>query len=240
MPRPLVDLLWRDSADAPARGARGPRAKHTTGEVVTTAIAIADAGGLPAVTIRAIAQALEITPMSVYTHANSRDDLLVLMADQAHLQQTLTPFGRTGWRSRVSRVAEDNLALFRAHAWLLEIDDPRTALGPGTIAKYDHELQAFDGTELSDLDRDAALTYLLDFVRASAGRIVNPPAAADFADVWEQSAGRLAIYLGEDFPLAQKVGHAAGEEMGAPHDSARAWDFGLARVVAGLAELIGH
>lgn len=238
MPRPLVDLLWRARPDAPTGGARGPKAKHSTGDVVTTAIAIADADGLAAVTVRALAQALGLTTMSVYTHVNSRDDLLVLMADHVHARLPLRSFGRTGWRLRVRRVAEDNLALFRTHAWMLDIDDQRTALGPGTIAKYDHELRAFDGTDIGDLDRDAALTFLLDFVRASAGRIVKTSAPAAFGDAWEQSAERLATYLGEDFPLAQSVGRAAGEAMNAPYDADRAWEFGLARVIAGLAELL--
>ena len=40
---------------------------------------IADGDGLAAVTVRALAQALGVTTMSVYTHVNSRDDLLVLI-----------------------------------------------------------------------------------------------------------------------------------------------------------------
>ncbi len=238
MPRPLVDLLWRDSPEAPNGGTRGPKAKLATGHVVTAAIAIADAEGLAAVTVRALAQALGITAMSVYTHVNSRDDLLVLIADHACTHIPLRPFGRSGWRSRVRRVAEDNLALLRAHPWLLDIDDHRTALGPATIAKYDHELHAFDGTDISDLDRDAALTFLLDFVRASAGRIVMTPVPTGFGTAWEQSAERLATYLGEDFPLARSVGRAAGEAMNAPYDADRAWEFGLTRVIGGLTELV--
>lgn len=238
MPVALVDLLWRDSPGAPTGGRRGPKAKHSTGDVVTEAVSVADAGGLAAVTIRGLAQALGMSTMSIYTHVNSRDDLLALMADHAHARMPLAPFGRTEWRSRARRMAEDNLALLRAHPWLLDIDDPRVALGPGTIAKYEHELHVFDGTALGDIDRDAALTFVLDFVRSSAGRIVRTPAHPDFGDLWEQSADRMASYLGEDFPLAQRVGRAAGESMSAPYDAERAWQFGLARVIDGLTELV--
>ena len=238
MPRPLVDLLWRDSPAAPSRGRRGPRARHSTGDVVEQAVAIADADGLAAVTVRALAQALGMTTMSVYTHVNSRDDLLVLMADLVHVQARREPFGRTRWRTRVRRVAVDNHALFHDHPWLLEVDDPRTALGPGTIAKYDHELHAFDGTALGDVERDAALAFVLDHARSAATRALRATPTAEFADVWAASAGSLAGYLGGDFPLAQRVGGAAGEELGAPYDAARAWEFGLDRVLAGLGELV--
>src|SRR3546814_6350577 len=84
VPRPLIDLLWRDHPDAPVRGSRGPQARVSTGTVVDAATRLADADGLAAVTIRRLASELEVSTMSVYTHVNSRDDLLVLMADAAH------------------------------------------------------------------------------------------------------------------------------------------------------------
>lgn len=236
MPQPLVDLLWSAHPEAPAGGRRGPRARRSTAEVVDRAVTLADVGGLDAVTVRALAQSLDMSTMSVYTHVNSRDDLLVLMADAAHGAMTRPTFGQAGWRTRVRRVADANLALLTAHSWLLRIHDDRTALGPGTIAKYDHELQAFDGTGLDDLDRDAALTLVLDFVAAAAARRTAPP--VDFGPLWAESAERLAHYLGDDHPLAQRVGRAAGESMGAPYGVERAWVFGLDRLMAGLADLV--
>ncbi len=238
MARLLVDLLWRDHPAAPHGGTRGPRARHSTGDVVARAVALADTGGVDAVTIRALAEGLGMSTMSVYTHVNSRDDLLVLMADHVYARMARPSFGRSSWRTRVRRLAEANLELIGAHPWLLDITDPRTALGPGTIAKYDHELHAFDRAGLGDVDRDAALTFVLDFVRAAASALLRPPAPGDMGELWEQSAGRLAGYLGDDFPLAQAVGRAAGESMGGPYDARRAWEFGLARVIAGLADVV--
>ncbi len=199
---------------------------------------MADSSGLEAVTIRALGQALGMSTMSVYTHVNSRDDLMVLMADDAHARMALPTFGRAGWRTRIQRVAEANLELLRTHSWLLQITDARVALGPGTIAKYDHELHAFDDTHLSNVDRDTALTFVLDFVRASAATLLPTPIPEQFGEVWAQTVGRLSQYLGDDFPLAQQVGRDAGESMGAPYSAQRAWEFGIKRVVAGLAGII--
>lgn len=237
MAKPLIDLLWRDHPDAPGRGARGPKSRLSTGDVVARAMALGDSGGLDAVTIRATAESLSMSPMSVYTHVNSRDDLLVLMVDAAHASAALPPFGRTSWRARVRRVADANLALLRAHPWLLDVNDDRVALGPGTIAKYDHELHTFDGTGLGDLDRDAALAFVLDFVRSSASAR-RQSGDADFNQMWQESAGSLGTYLGDAYPLAQRVGGAAGAHMAAPYSADHAWEFGLRRVAAGLADLI--
>lgn len=236
----LVDLLWRKDASARSDGRRGPRARVSVDDVVAGAIELADSGGADAMTIRALAQALDLTAMSVYTHVNSRADLLVLMVDEVHARMTASPRGGTDWRARVRRMAEDNLALFRAHPWMLEIDDARVAVGPGTIAKYDRELRALDDTGLSAVERDAALSFVLDFVRAAAARMRESAEREQFAPFWAEAGPRLTNYLGEDFPLAQSVGRAAGEMMDGPYDAGIAWEFGLARVIDGLAGIVAE
>ena len=205
--------------------------------MVEAAIGLADADGLAGVTVRRLAGELGVSTMSVYTHVNNRDDLLVLMADAAHQRTDRAPYGRAGWRSRVRRVAEDNLALLQQHPWLVDVADDRTALGPGTIAKYDHELAALAPLGLDDATWDAALTFVLDFVRASARALRPQPRAGEMAEHWPEWSPRFAAYLGEDHPLAQRVGGAAGEAMGGPGSPSLAWDFGLARVLDGLEAL---
>ena len=84
---------------------------------------------------------------------------------------------------------------------------------------------------------DAALTFVLGFVRASARALRPDPRAGELAEHWPEWSARLASYLGDDHPLAQAVGAAAGEAMGAASDPALAWEFGLGRVLDGLAAL---
>ncbi|NLE80637.1 MAG: TetR family transcriptional regulator [Rhodococcus sp.] len=238
MARELIDLLWRDHPDAPKARARGPRAKVTTMQAVEAAITLADTDGLDALTVRRLAADLGISGMALYTHVGSRDDLLVLMADSVRGGQERRPYDSEDWRMRVRQVAETDLTLYGAHAWLLDVTDQRTAMGPGTIAKYDHDLHAFDHTALTDVDRDAALTFVADFTRASAQARRPDPHAADMTEVWSAWQPRLAAYLGEDFPLAQRVGSAAGEAMNTSYSPEAAWEFGLARVLDALEALI--
>lgn len=237
MTKVLLDLLWRDHHNAPRRGARGPKPRASTGDVVQAAVGLADTNGLDGVAVRALGAVLGVSTMSVYTHVNSRDDLLVLMADAVHARLALQPFGRAGWRTRVRRVAEANLSLFRTHPWLLDLSDHRVAFGPGTIAKYDHELHALDPLRLDDVSRDSALTFVLDFARASARAQRPDPHHAEVALVWEEWRERLASYLSDDYPLAQRVGTAAGDAMNAAYSPGHAWDFGVRRVLEALASL---
>lgn len=237
MARDLIDLLWRDRPDAPRGGSRGPRARVTTTEAVDAAVALADAEGLDAVTVRRLAADLGISAMALYTHVGSRDDLLVLMADAAHAAMPRPPHAEADWRVSVRAVADSNLALLTDHAWLLDVTDQRTALGPGTIAKYDHELAALDDLALRDVDRDAALTFVLDFVRGAARARRPDPHGAAMAASWDVWGPRLAAYLGDAHPLARRVGAAAGAELGAAYSPDHAWHFGLDRVLDALAAL---
>jgi AcrR family transcriptional regulator len=238
--RDLIDLLWREHPDAPTGGSRGPKAKVTTTSAVDAAVTVADAEGLDAVTIRRLATDLGVSAMALYTHVGSRDDLLVLMVDRVHARQPRPPYESPSWRERVRQVAEAALEHYAAHWWLLDVDDQRTALGPGTIAKYDHELHAFDGTSLGDIDRDAALTFVADFVRGAARARRPDPHAADMGEAWARWNERLAHYLGDDHSLAQRVGAAAGAEMNAAYSPHHAWEFGLQRVLDGLEPLVSN
>ena len=76
-----LSLLWRETE--PPR--RGPRPRHSVDDVVEAAIAIADADGLDAVTMRAVAERLGISPMSLYTYVPGKAELLDLMLDAIYL-----------------------------------------------------------------------------------------------------------------------------------------------------------
>ena len=202
------------------------------------AIVLADSGGLTALTVRALGQSLGMSTMSVYS---AREQPRGPPGADGRCPVARMPrraFGRAGWPARVRRVARTNLDLLLAHPWLLDVADDRLVLGPGTIAKYDHELHALDGTGLTDVTRDAALTFVLDFTRAAARGLVPDPLREGFAEHWQRTADRLATYVGDDYPLAQRVGQAAGEAMNAAYNPEVAWDFGLPRVIDGLASAI--
>ncbi|MGW0043721.1 TetR/AcrR family transcriptional regulator [Rhodococcus sp. NPDC003348] len=234
----LIDLLWRDHPAAPKGGTRGPRSKVTTTQTVDAALAVADAEGLDALTVRRIAADLGISTMALYTHVGSLDDLLVLMADAVRARRPRAPYRSDAWRDRVRQVAEEELALHAAHRWLIDVTDQRTSFGPGTIAHYDHDLQAFDPTPLDDVTRDAALTFVTDFVRSAARARWPDPRAADIAEAWSNWNERLATYLGADFGLARRVGAAAGAAMNTSYSPDAAWSFGLDRVLDSLSVLI--
>ena len=120
----------------------------------------------------------------------------------------------------------------------------RPPLGPGMMAKYEHELLALEGLGLDDVLMDASLTYLLGFVQAWAraaadARAVQQDSAMDDMQWWTTSGPLLARVLDENaYLIAARVGSAAGAAHGTAYSAGHTYTFGLQRVLDGLSVLI--
>src|SRR5919109_897695 len=179
-PARTLALLWR--VDQPPR--RGPERGLDLDTIVGTAIALADREGLEAVTMRRLAQELGVSTMSLYTYVPGKNELIDLMVDAAYQQMPRTDTTGKPWRQRLIAIADDNRALYLAHPWAATVSTLRPPLGPGLMAKYEHELAALDGLGLTDLEMDDALTHLLSFVQANA-RASNDARAAQLASAMD-------------------------------------------------------
>lgn len=244
-PSRTLALLWRDPGLTAGVGRRGPGRSVSVDAVVEAAVGLADGEGLPAVTMRAVARRVGLSTMAVYTYVPGKAELLDLMVDLLYLRMPRPPWRHRTWRRRLERVAENNRALLAEHPWLTEVAVlSRPPLGPGLMAKYEHELAAFDGTGLDEVTTDAALAHLLGFVlghaRAAhdAARATTDTAMSDAA-WWAANQPLLERVLDPAaYPRAVRVGAAAGEAHGASWSAEQAWRFGLARTLDGLAALI--
>jgi hypothetical protein len=182
--------------------------------------------------------------MTLYTYVPGRGELLDLMLDAVYAQMPESRHEGGGWRDRVRALAEANRALFERHPWVAGVDTMRPGLGPGAVGKYDRELRAFDGRGLDDVTMDAALAWVLAFVQgwartALAAVRIQRDSALTEEEWWADAAPILAqVMTPEAYPLAVRVGRAAGEAHGAAWEAGHAFDFGLERVLDGLAPLL--
>jgi AcrR family transcriptional regulator len=241
-PARTLELLWREPG--PANSRRGPRQGLSVERVAAAAIALADSDGLGSVTMRGVAHALGVVPMSLYTYVPGKAELLDLMLDTVYRQMLRADLSGVGWRERLATVAQENREMFNRHPWIVEVSTSRPPLGPGLMAKYEHELQAFEGLGLDDVEMDAALTFLLGFVQAAARAAAETAtgrqdSAMSEEQWWTANAPLLAQVFDETkYPTAARVGAAAGAAHGAAYDPDHAYTFGLQRVIDGLGALI--
>ncbi|MEU2094894.1 TetR/AcrR family transcriptional regulator [Streptomyces globisporus] len=125
----------------PERGARGPAPERSRAQITTAALALADAEGLAAVSMRALAQRLGTGPASLYRYVGSRDELLDLMADAVagELDLSVAPAG--DWLDDLVDLARQSKAAHVRHPWLADLNDRRgEVLGPHAIDYLDHAL----------------------------------------------------------------------------------------------------
>jgi AcrR family transcriptional regulator len=237
-PRRSLELLWgvRD------RPRRGPKPRLTAEEIVRAAIGLADAEGLDALSMRRIADELGVSPMSIYTYVPGKAELIDVMVDRAFGE--LTAASGDGWRARLEHIARDCWALYHRHPWLLRVTLARPPMGPNTIAKYENELRAVEGVGLTDLEMDSVVALVTGFAESAARASVGAAEAERRSGIsdaqwWEAVGPALATFVTEDdYPISSRVGTAAGIEYGGPAAPARAFEFGLARVLDGVEALI--
>ena len=240
-PARTLELLWRHELPTSAGPRRGPRPGLTVNAVVEAGTRVADTEGLEMVTMRRIAGELGVGAMTLYNYVPGKNELLDLMLDAAYLAMDRGDTSSQGWRLRVRTIARENRALFVAHPWATHVTTTRPPLGPGQLTKYEHELRAFDGLGLDELDADAALDHVLAFVAGHARQHVETAAARDSSDAddqdWWDVAGPLLAGIVDPtvFPTADRVGGAVGQVHGSAADPTRSWNFGLEVVLDGLA-----
>lgn len=241
-PARTMALLWRDRGPAGPRP--GPRAGLDVDRIVAAAVTLADAEGLAALSVRRVAAALGVAPMTLYTHVPGKGELTDLMVDAVtgELYPDGLPDG--GWRDRVTAVARANWDLHVRHPWLLEAGTGRPPLGPGVLARYEQELRAVDGLGLTELQMDLLVTLVDALVRGTVGGVGDKVRAQRASGVTEQQWWEATepyvqqVFDPARYPTVARVGPVAGAQLQAAYDPAAAFAFGLARLLDGMAVLI--
>lgn len=144
LPR-YLQLLWGQES----RGRRGPKPSLTLTEIGAAAVAIADAEGLDAVSMKSVAAAVGFTTMSLYRYVDSKDELHAVMLDAAYGAPDVVYRAHDDWRRRVTswatRVAEQRLA----HPWSVTVAQPSPPLTPNVIGWTEAGLEALTNTPLT-------------------------------------------------------------------------------------------
>lgn len=101
-----------------------PRAPLSKERVLSAAVALADEGGMDALSMRRIAQALGVVPMALYKHVANKNELLDGMIDVL-VGEIDPPAGNTDWKTAIRlRVLSARRMLLR-HPWAPEVMESR-------------------------------------------------------------------------------------------------------------------
>ncbi|MGC4869339.1 TetR/AcrR family transcriptional regulator [Micromonospora sp. DT53] len=118
-------------------------------QIIAAAIALADEGGLEAVSLRKVAARLTAGPMRLYGYISTKDELLDLMIDAVNAE-ILPDEQPTDWREALRTLAHRTRQTALRHEWLADLLGGRPTLGPNGLAVTEANLAALDG--LADID----------------------------------------------------------------------------------------
>jgi AcrR family transcriptional regulator len=88
--------------------------------ILAAAIELGDEAGLQAVTVRGVADRLQVTPMALYRHIGGKDDLLDQLADEIYAQFTIPTRSDDWWRI-LERLAHSARSVLLAHPWAMPL-----------------------------------------------------------------------------------------------------------------------
>lgn len=137
----------------------GPSRGMSLNQIIEAAMAIADADGLAAVTMKRVAEALGFTTMSLYRYVASKDDLLLLMQDAAtQLPTESQELAPPNWRQGIRRLATQLWEIYRRRPWLLELPRGQASLlMPNSMAILDRALTLMEPLRLDFSQKIAAV-----------------------------------------------------------------------------------
>ncbi|MEV5592598.1 TetR/AcrR family transcriptional regulator [Streptomyces sp. NPDC052496] len=232
-----IELLWGDRG----RPSRGPKPALSLDRITRTAIALADTGGLAAVSMQRIAGELNFTKMSLYRYVPGKTELVALMIDTA---MGAPPALHTdaGWRAALRAWAESLSAVLHRHPWLLSATMGPRVMGPNELGWTESALTALADTGLNGAEQLDAVVVVNGHIRALAqiatsmgvGSTRTQGAAHGATRNPEQamSAALNELLAGRSDRYPALTAAVASSAVGDSRD--QALEFGLERILDGL------
>jgi TetR/AcrR family tetracycline transcriptional repressor len=226
------------SPQTPARAGAPPRLSKAA--VVDRALALADALGLEALTIRRLAQDLGVTPMALYWHFRSKEELLAGLGDRVWAEIDVAVDPAADWAGQLRGMLESLVKMLRAHPCASQLLLSREKLHSETALLVTETTLAvlqrggFDADRASEIARSALWTGLT-LVMSQPG--YDPALTPDErAEQQRQSLIKLAMLPPDRFPCLV----AAAGPMTASDEPEFHYGFGIDLFIAGVVAVAGR
>ncbi|MET8474509.1 TetR/AcrR family transcriptional regulator [Streptomyces sp. NPDC006422] len=225
------EVIWA----RPERAGRGPRPAHSRADIAATAVRVADAEGIDAVSMRKIAGELGMGTMSLYNYVPRKEDLYELMVDAVSAEYDF-PEPSGDWRADVLGLARQTRTLMHRHPWLPRLMSPVYGFSPNALAYLEYCLSCLDPLDLpsgTKMELIAAVTgvvttYVANEI-ATAERTRSLPWSAE-----QEQAARIA-YLGGQLASGRypRLAASFAEDAG-PIDLEAVFERALRRTLEGF------
>ncbi|MEU8198730.1 TetR/AcrR family transcriptional regulator [Microbispora amethystogenes] len=189
-----MDLLWGTAG----RPSRGPKPSMSVDRITGTAVEIADAEGLAAVSMQRLAAAFGFTTMSLYRYVPGKAELVALMIDTAIGDRPDLGGVQGGWRDRLAEWARQCLRLYVRHPWLLAATGGNRVMGPNELGWLDAALAVLADAGFTPVEQHDAFLLVNGHVRSVAQYTTGADRLR--VDEWSADLGERLRRHGDRFP----------------------------------------
>jgi AcrR family transcriptional regulator len=121
---------------------RTTRAVLTRDRILGAAVELADREGLEALSMRNVAQALDVVPMALYRHVANKGEMLDGMVDLV-VGEIDPPETDLDWKQAVRRRILSARRMLLRHPWAARVIESRTDPTPAVIGYFDEMIGVF-------------------------------------------------------------------------------------------------
>ena len=209
------------------------KGKLSREQALRAALAIADEGGIAALTMRKLAARLGVEAMSLYHHVADKADILDGMIDLVFAEVDL-PSPADDWRGAMRRRTASMRAALARHPWAIGLMESRRAPGPATLRHHDAVLGCLRSAGFSVEGAGHAFALLDSYVYGFALQEANLP--FDDTDSMTEVVGEILPDLdgaaGDELPHLAEFAHERVLRPG--YRFGDEFDYGLDLVLEGL------
>lgn len=206
------------------------RVPVTRERALTTAVALADSGGIDAVSMRKLASELGIEAMSLYYHVKNKDEILDGMIEIVIGEMALAS-PDDDWRTALRERADSARAVLARHPWAISLVDARTTVA--TLRHHDSLIECLRAAGFSIAMAAHAMSLVDSYVRGFAMQEATLP-TNDAGDI---SAATESILDQEElmapFPHLAEMGRTLVLQPGYAYGNE--FEFGMRLILDGIA-----
>ena len=220
-----------------ARSKSKSRVALSRDRALQVAVELADAGGIEALTMRKLAEALGVEAMSLYHHVADKADILNGMIDLVFAEIELPT--HTDWKTAMRKRAHSARAALNRHRWAVGLMESRSAPGLATLAHHDAVLGCLLESGFSMSLTAHAYSLIDSYIYGFALQELQLPFDTQDSKATQAVAAEIFKKLPEGaFP--HLVGFTVKHVLKPGYSYAKEFGFGLDLILDGLERARGH
>jgi AcrR family transcriptional regulator len=207
-----------------------PRRRLSRQRVLRAAVAHADAGGLEALTMRQLAEMLQVAPMALYRHIAHKDDLIDAMIEVVFSEIRL-PSGGADWKTAMRERALSLRDVLARHRWAIGLMESRRHPGPANLRHHDAVIGKLRAAGLDIAMAAHAYSVLDSYIYGFATTKMNLPFDTS-TEVAAVAKDMLEPFPANEYP--NLVEFVTEHAMKPGYDYGDEFEYGLDLILDGL------